>query len=109
MSQVIVADFNSHPGAMCDEGVAGREVEQKGVSASLSVALPTACEGRGSAQLPFSLRRKAWLVCTELWGELCLSLVLQLNHLFRDLSSSALQVHGEGFLAFFSILDAALV
>lgn len=41
MSQVIVADFNSHPGAMCDEGVVGREVEQKGVSGSLSVALST--------------------------------------------------------------------
>lgn len=66
ISQFTVADLNSHPGAKC----VGREIEGKGVSTFLSVALPAGCERRGFAQLPVFLAHSAWLVCAELWGEL---------------------------------------
>lgn len=49
ISQLTVADLNSYPGAMCDEGVGGKEKEGKGVSTSLSFALPAGRDRRGSA------------------------------------------------------------
>lgn len=70
MSQVTAAVLNGHPGAMRGERVVSREMEGKGVSTSLSVALPTGCERRGSAQLPTFPAHECLVVCAELWGEL---------------------------------------